>query len=485
MFARSAVATAEAVIACLLLSGCGSGDGADGGEPDAVAPTTLSLPTAVQVFDANAGPWPTNNGRWYTYQQSDQPCPSGVGFPDSSVSPASCFNFLTDMVGTRGDWVRSQGPWWVDPNHAQLAGGTGFGLIHVVAFAQLPAAWQGPATLDGTTVRLRTRISEDWVRPVASSRFGERPGRAYLWFQTYPRPVAGCTPEPTIGEDCTRQSNYIFSDGWQPAAALDQTASASGQGFAIEMRSAQAERWTCLGAGRNVKYDCMPFAQAVQQVAVLGVILGPVRACPTSPDAPPGSPCNREILAADPTAYYNPGRFDLRDFTITIDEPRAGLASRAALRPRSGPKPAPLWNPLRYLDGPPLAPGQGVHLLVTEGMDAVRLGVSRTTAPNSFDEAGPQIYISPLDNEPNQQSPTLYVQVADTAGGYSRIARVNSYGQGDRIALLLWRDQVVFTKNDEVVHMTLSPCAGLPDCRLNTFVSSHVDSRFAPAVYRQ
>jgi hypothetical protein len=484
-FARSAAAIAEAALACVLLSGCGSGNDADSGAPDAVAPATLQLPTSVQVFDANAGPWPTNNGRWYSYQQSDLPCVSGVGFPDTSVSPASCFAFLTDTLGMRGDWVRSQGPWWVDPNHAQLEGGNGFGLIHVVAFVQIPGAWQGPLTLEGTTVRLRTRISGNWVRPVAPSRAGDLPARAYLWFQTYPRPVANCTEDPSIGENCTRQSNFIFSDGWQPTAALDQTSDAAGQDFAIAMRADQAARWTCLGAGQNVKYDCMPFEQAVQQVAVMGVILGPVRPCPTAPGAPAGSPCDRGILAVDPTAYFNPGRFELRDFAIKIDAPRAASALRATLRPPAGPKPAPLWNPLRYLDAQALEPGKGVHLLVTEGMAAVRLGVSRSTSPRTFDDAGPQVYVSPLSNEPNQQSPTLYVQVVDTAGRYSRVTQANTYAQGDRIALLLWRDQIVFTKNDEVVHMTRSPCAGIPSCRLNAFVSTHVDSRYTPAVYLQ
>ena len=486
-FARSAAVIAEAALACVLLSSCGSGSGndANSGAPDAAAPAALQLPTSVQVFDANAGPWPTNNGRWYSYQQSDLPCVSGVGFPDTSVSPASCFAFLTDTLGTRGDWVRSQGPWWVDPNHAQLEGGNGFGLIHVVAFVQIPGAWQGPLTLEGTTVRLRTRISENWVRPVAPSRAGDLPARAYLWFQTYPRPLANCTEDLSIGENCTRQSNYIFNDGWQPTAALDQTSDAAGQGFAIAMRADQAARWTCLGAGQNVKYDCMPFEQAVQQVAVMGVILGPVRPCPTAPDAPAGSPCDRGILAGEPTAYFNPGRFELRDFAITIDTPWAGTALRAALRPEAGPKPAPLWNPLRYVQAQALKPGKGVHLLVTQDMAAVRLGVSRSDSPESFDDAGPQVYISPAGMDPDPQSPTLYAQVADATGHYSRVAPLGTYAPGDRIALLLWRDQIVYTKNEEVVHMTPSPCAGLPDCELNAFVSTHVDSAYTPAVYLQ
>lgn len=128
-FARSAAAIAEPALACVLLSSCGSANDAESGELEAVASATLSLPTAVQVFDANAGPWPTDNGRLYSYQQSDSPCVSGVGFPDVSVSPASCFAVLTDTPDTRGDWVRSQGPWWVDPNHAQLYGGNGLDLI--------------------------------------------------------------------------------------------------------------------------------------------------------------------------------------------------------------------------------------------------------------------------------------------------------------------------------------------------------------------
>jgi hypothetical protein len=388
------------IFAFLLFTLEAHSSGVKKGEYKYVALESLNLSRNLLAFDANAGPWPDNNGRWYSYRQSDDLCVNGWGFSDNTLSPASCFVWLTSKTSHKGQWVGSQGPWWVDPNHMKIAGGNGFGLIHVLAFTQLPGAWQGPLDLDRTTVRLRARISSDWLRPVAPSRFGDKEGRAYLWFQTYPRPVANCIIVPEIGENCTRQSNYIFTDGFNPAVALDQNSEEHGRAFAIPLRANEKNRWTCLGAGRNVKYDCMPFEDAVKQVAIMGVIFGPVRSCPLPVGAPASATCDREILSANPTTWFNHGRFELRDFSISFDEDRKTTAVLSAMHPSQHIKPAKLWNPIRLLKIPALESGQGVHLVVTKNMQAVRIGLSKTKTLAGFDDAGPMAYISPAGGEP-------------------------------------------------------------------------------------
>lgn len=482
MFVRNAAVIVEAAAVCALVCGCGGGDSS----PPRPDPNVLAVPSTVEVFNANAGPWMPNNGRWYSYAQSKEECASSIGFPDGPLSPASCFTWLTGILGAQGQWISSQGPWWVDPNHAQLPGGTGFGLIHVLAFVQLPAALQAPVNLDGTTLRLRTRISADWTRPVAPSREGEKPARAYLWFQTAPSPITNCTPDASIGENCTRQSDYIYTDGWRDSAALDQSAAEQGQAFEIPLRAADATKWTCLGAGANVKYDCMPFGDAIKQVSVMGAILAPVLPCPLPGPAGPGVTCDMEALNKSLRSYFNPGRFELRDFAIAIDSPFGTHALLTTLGSGSAIQPADSWSPIRYAAHPGLKAGGGVHYVIPSGSGALRIGLSTAGTATSFEKAGPHLYISPAGNEPGQPEPMLYVGVADAQGNITQTRPVGYYQEGDRVSIYVWRDQLVFTRNGEVLNMTSSPCSPSDsDCPLLPFMSSLGDSPATPPIYLQ
>ena len=94
----------------------------------------------------------------------------------------------------------------VDVNHMRLPGGDGYGFIHVLASTQIPGALFAPLDLDGTVVRFTARKDVAYRTLQADSRDGLRRSHAYLWFQTYARPVTPCTPDPQIGENCTQQS---------------------------------------------------------------------------------------------------------------------------------------------------------------------------------------------------------------------------------------------------------------------------------------
>lgn len=483
-YALSAAVIVEAILTAILLAGCGGGTSSSGPKSFTLA----SVPNIVRLFDANGGPWLPNGGRWYSYQQSDQVCTTGIGFPDGPLSPASCFVWLTDVLGANNQWISSQGPWWVDPNHQQLEGGNGFGLIHVVAFSQIPAALHEPVDMDGSTVQFTTRVSDDWVRPVAPSRAGDRPAHAYLWFQTGPRKVANCKIDSTIGENCTRQSDYIYTDNWQPSAELDQSSSLAGHAFKIALRSVDTDKWTCLGAGRNVKYDCLPFDQAIKQVALMGVVIGPVRPCPIQGVPGPRVTCDRALLSSNLTSYFNPGRFDLKDLKVTVDAAFSSPLKPANMRMCTSDKPAVNWNPICFASLPvnQQSGGGAVHYLIPKNGGALKVGLTLMNAPATFEASGPHLYISPPNNEPGQPEPSLYAGVADTNGSISRTLSLSRYQEGDLVSIYRWKEWLVFTKNGEAIHMTPSPCgATSSECPLTPFMSTHVDNDTKPTIYFQ
>jgi hypothetical protein len=479
MYDLRVVVIAE-VLATLLISGCGLNSSTT------LAPQTLEVPPTVFVFDANGGPWLPNTGRWYSYQQSDLGCETGVGFPDGPLSPASCFVWLTDIFGAKNNWVSSQGPWWVDPNHQYLDQGTGFGFVHVVAFVQLPAAIKGTLNLNGTTVRLRTRISSGWSRPIATSREGEKPSRSYLWFQTSPRKVTNCSPNAQIGENCTRQSNYIFTDNWRADSALDQSSNEEGQAFEIKLNGLDASKWTCLGAGRNVKYDCLPFDQAIEQVSLMGVLQAPVLPCPISAPAGPGVTCDRTVLSNSTASFFNSGRFDLRDFTISIDETFSRLAHLIDFGYELDLKPATKWRPLRFAFTSPLKQGEAIHFVIPKDSKALKFGLTFNVYGHTFETAGPHLYISPANREPGQAEPSLYIGAADDSGAITRTLSVSRYKDGDRVSIYLWNDKLVFAKNGQAVHMTSSPCLQHgKNCALVPFYSTDLENLKTPLFYKQ
>jgi hypothetical protein len=241
-----------------------------------------------------------------------------------------------------------------------------------------------------------------------------------------------------------------------------------------------------LGFGRNVKYDCLPFDKAIKQVAVMGVIVGPVLPCPISRPAGPGVTCDRTLLSTSLSPYFNPGRFDLRDFVIAADGANATTAKLLVLDYCARNKPGIFWSPICYATTSILKADGAVHYVIPKNSGALKFGLSSTTTTHSFEAAGPHLYVSPAGNEPGQTESTLYVGVADQSGSTSRTFSVTRYREGDLVSIYVWKDKIVFSKNGESIHMTPSPCdVDQRDCALIPFVSNHVNNNASTALYLQ
>ena len=92
----------------------------------------------VYIYDSTKGQRSGNLGKWYSYIQSDSPCPTIYGgFPTNSISPASCFFWLSDNNVENLDYIRSEGPWWIDPNHKSGTDLNGYGFVNVIVLLPL------------------------------------------------------------------------------------------------------------------------------------------------------------------------------------------------------------------------------------------------------------------------------------------------------------------------------------------------------------
>ncbi|MFN0183119.1 MAG: hypothetical protein ACKVQR_04790 [Aquabacterium sp.] len=456
------------------LASCGGGGG---GEESRAVP----LSPQVQVFDADKSGWLPNNGRWYNYVQSEAPCLSGEGFPNNPISPASCFQWLTSEAGPQGAWIRSTGPWWIDPNHMQKPGGNGFGFVHVLAFTQLPAAVYSPASLDETVVEFSARIDAAFATLEADSLAGRRKGHVYFWFQTWPREVEGCTPNPETGENCTRQSDYILTGEFSPDYEIDRMTPGQEKRYRFRLSALDAAKWTCLGAGVNLKYDCEPLSSAIRNVAVVGFIIAPVPRCPyvTLPDE--SELCNLAEIARQPGAYLNLGTFEFRDFSITKALVRASEAFPLNI---SLPTQAagPGWSRLYLGEARRYDAGNGLHIPITGPVVATRLGLTRSSAPADAESAGLHVYLLPAGFEPGQTENLLLVAGPTDDGRFERLYGFGSYKVGDTIGFLVDGPQLLVLKNDELIFQTSSPCVGQSTCILRPFVSTYGVPAGAPRI---
>jgi hypothetical protein len=186
------------------------------------------------------------------------------------------------------------------------------------------------------------------------------------------------------------------------------------------------------------------------------------------------------------TSYFNPGTFELRDFSVSIDQTFPKIASLSTWGKDALAKPAAKWNPMRFASVSGLKAGGAMHYVIPKDSGALRLGFSLTTAAQTFDAAGPHIYISPAGNEPGQLEPSLYVGVADETGSVTRTLSVSRYREGDRVSIYAWKDMLVFAKNGEAIYMTPSPCkTGDGDCALFPYSSTHIQNTNKISIYIQ
>ncbi len=447
------------------LAGCGGGKS---------APETTTLSPDVYVYKADLGGWAPDNGRWYNYVQSDAICASGEGFPISWVSPASCFQFLTSRAGAAGNWVTSTGPWWIDANHMALPGGTGFGFINVLAFTQLPAGFRSPANLDDTALSFTARIDSNFSTVMANSREGRQQGHVYLWFQTFARPISPCTPEPQTGENCTRQSNYILTGNGQPGYVIDRMSPGVATDFAFKLKASETDRWTCLGRGFNVKYDCIGVEEALRNVAVMGFVIAPAAACPTLRNANGLELCDLARIAQSPSDYFSLGKFEVRSFSLRKNQARATAATRLNFLPRPLAVTAvpPRWSSPQYAKATKFVRGGGLQMSVPEPLGAMRLGLSLQSDPKNLEEAGYQIYLSPAGTDPGQTENVMMVVGRGSSGLYDVNLSFWPYQAGDTVGFYFENGVLLFLKNDEVFYQVPSPCGRVDDCTLYPFLST-------------
>ena len=247
--------------------------------------------------------------KWYSYQQKPANCAEKPKshFDNNRVSPPSCFVWLnSDGNG----WVSSYGPWWIDPNHEMLVDGSGFGLVNVVAFTQIK---DNKSDLTDKIITFTTD-NRDMNMVQANSLEGLKNSHIYFWFQSSPRTIDNCTPNNSVGENCTRQGDYILTANGDSKFQFDT--SLSNLKHTIDLSILSEKDWTCLGSGRNVKYDCMGVAEALKKVYAFGFLAAPVNGCITNIPWQVGGICDLEKNRKYHNYVFNSGIFRFKDFKI-------------------------------------------------------------------------------------------------------------------------------------------------------------------------
>ncbi|MDA7701837.1 hypothetical protein N9A69_01435 [Gammaproteobacteria bacterium] len=403
----------------------------------------------ILLYKSGLGGRLGNKGRWYNYIQSERPCESGIGFPISSISPASCFNWLSDEAWTDDDWISSTGPWWIDPNHHQGTELNGFGYINVLGFAQVPGALTAPINMQKSRVDFTARLSNDFSTIYANSSLGYTKSQIYLWFQTAARELDNCSPNPQIGENCTRQSDYIMTIN-----PIDDLLNEDQENVSFSILGENSNDWTCLGAGTNVKYECENFQTAIQKVDTIGFIAGPVSTCPT--DTQTGK-CNLNI---DPKDFYNIGTFEFKSFLIASEFVRSNILDEVVFSQVSEQEPAEGWKAIKYGKSALFKPGSGIHAYVGNTSGYIRLGLTSNNQNYMFSDIGFQIYLS--------EGAMLVVEMGDS-GQFNKILSVSRYKPNDTVGLYMSDDKMLILRNDEIVYSTDLPCNS---CSLYPFIST-------------
>ncbi len=221
--------------------------------------------------------------------------------------------------------LESRSPWWVDSNHNHVStspGQTGLGFINVIAQITPIQTNQAPLDLSGATVSFNAKKDALFDPLTATIRGSKsRKGHLYFWFQTASRALTGCTPNPEIGEDCTRQSDYILSDiEADPSGGSDTPYQVDSWLTPDVWRHLSYQftpfaKWTCLGRGENVKYECAPIADALKNVTDFGFIVAPVCTAPLPTTPNPVYLCMANVQTAE--ANSNKGTIFLDDVTLS------------------------------------------------------------------------------------------------------------------------------------------------------------------------
>ncbi len=338
--------------------------------------------------------------------------------------------------------LESRSPWWTDSNHNHVStssGQTGLGFINVIAQITPIQTNQAPLDLSGATVSFNAK-KDALFNPLTATIRGNksRKGHLYFWFETAPRALTGCTPNPAIGENCTRSSDYILSDiEADPAGGSDTPYQVDswltpGVWRPFSYKFTPLTKWTCLGRGENVKYECAPITDALKNVMHFGFIVAPVCTAPlpTTPNA--FYLCNGNEKTVE--ANSNQGTIFLDD--VTISKP---MEANVAWSHVVGITPVGPGNSMQKTDrgsdwnagavsAQVIASGSGSVEFTASGAAAYRVvGLSngdRNQHPDSIDYA---IYLD--------ANGSLYSYESGVAAGYA--APNNYYAAGDRFRVAI------------------------------------------------
>jgi hypothetical protein len=435
---------------------------------------TTQIANPIYAFDSTVGGWRPNNGRWYSYKQARDPCPTELGgFPNNPISPPSCFIWLTGTNGPGSEWIVSEGPWWVDPNHAHDLGGNGFGYIHVIAFSQIPAAHFGPVDLHGTTVTFDARVSASFKTQLAASRYGDETGHVYLWFQTYPRPIADCSPDPQTGENCTRQSNYILTGKLSEEKSrfrIDRLSVGTEISFKYKIDADNYANWTCLGRGRNVKYDCLPISLALRQAAIIGFVLAPVPTCPTTRSATGEMLCDLDRVYADPSRYFPTGKVEIKNFKIAYESLRNITAARISFSERKRNTSLDAWSSEIAAMRESLSVNSGIYIPSPPPTGAFAIGLRQTSPDGTKKRSQFELRLISRDHEKGVKADIAQVVVQGNNRSTGKPLFVAPFESGDNFAIHVRESEIVFLKNASALHTEAFPCSTVDTCRLTPYI---------------
>lgn len=127
--------------------------------------------------------------------------------------------------------------------------------------------------------------------------------------------MSNCVINAQIGENCTRQSDFELTGNGSKKFQIDAIKNRKVKHIQLNIGISKSSDWTCLGAGRNVKYDCMPIEEALDEVEVMGFLAMPAKSCPLLP-AEKGGLCDLDKINKSIGSYFNTGTLKLRNLKI-------------------------------------------------------------------------------------------------------------------------------------------------------------------------
>ncbi len=332
----------------------------------------------------------------------------------------------------------------------------------MLTFSQIPSRIHSNIDLSDSTLEFTGRVSDDFKTITANSREGFKKSHIYLWFESAPRIIENCVEDPTIGENCTRQSDYILTD-----IPIDKYLASNNEfNFSIDLNSFDESKWTCLGAGDNVKYDCMGLAEALKNAYTIGFLAAPVKSCKLDSE-------NKCDLTVDPSDYYNVGSFEFKNFKI---RKKYSLPSEGNVvkfnPPNNTASPASGWSPIKFSNSKKYINYSGIKFTINNNIGHFRTGLTSSNLNNKFEDIEFHLYLS--------SEGTIFCVINDSDNNFNKIIRISNYNIGDEISLYLEDNNIYVTKNFEIIYNIKQ---NSNSSELFTFVSKLGNDSVFPEIY--